>query len=119
MENSAKVLGKEGQDVVDTVTGKARSEIGEAGAAVTSKVDEIRSEATAGFRQAAARAQAMGKQGIDAATEFAGRARDTVSSASQSVIDYTRENPVKALAIAAVAGALLVTITKAIKASRD
>jgi ElaB/YqjD/DUF883 family membrane-anchored ribosome-binding protein len=65
------------------------------------------------------RAQAMGKRGLDAVTEAAGRARDTVSSASQSVIDYTRENPVKALTIAAVSGALLVTIAKAIRASRD
>jgi ElaB/YqjD/DUF883 family membrane-anchored ribosome-binding protein len=91
----------------------------DAGAALSGTVDEIRNEATPGFRRAAARAQAMGKQGVDAATEFAGRARDTVSSASQSVLDYTRENPVKALAIAAVSGAVLVTLAKAIKASRD
>lgn len=61
----------------------------------------------------------MGRQGVDAVTEFASRARDTASSASQSVIDYTKENPVKALAIAAVSGALLLTVAKAIKASRD
>lgn len=118
MENSAKAL-KQGQDLVGTASDNVRSGIGEAGAALASKVDEIQSDATAGFRKATARAQAMGKQGVDAATEFAGRARDTVSAASQSVIDYTRENPVKALAIAAVSGALLLTIAKAIRASRD
>jgi ElaB/YqjD/DUF883 family membrane-anchored ribosome-binding protein len=119
MENSVKALGKQAQALVDTATDKVHGGIREAGATLSSKVDDIGSDATPGLRQAAARAQAMGKQGLDAVTEAAGRARDTVSSVSQSVIDYTRENPVKALTIAAVSGALLVTIAKAIRASRD
>jgi ElaB/YqjD/DUF883 family membrane-anchored ribosome-binding protein len=119
MENSIKVSGKQGQALVDSATDKVGSAITDAGAALSRKGDEIRNDATTGFRQASARAQAMGKQSIDAVTEFAGRARDTASSASQSVIDYTRENPVKALAIAAVSGALLVTVAKAIRTARD
>jgi ElaB/YqjD/DUF883 family membrane-anchored ribosome-binding protein len=119
MENSVKVAGKQGQVLVDSAADKVRNGISDASAVLSNKVDEIRSDATHGVRQAAARAQAMGRQGVDAVTEFAGRARDTASSASQSVIDYTKENPVKALAIAAVSGALLVTVAKAIKSSRD
>jgi len=119
MENTVKTLGKQGPAVADTAIDKAQSGIREAGATLANKVDEIRGDATPGFRQAAARAQAMGKRGLDAVTDAAGRARDSVSSASQSIIDYTKENPVKALAIAAASGALLVTIVKAIKASRD
>ncbi|MGA2398090.1 MAG: hypothetical protein ABSG30_08535 [Steroidobacteraceae bacterium] len=119
MENSVKTLGKQGQALADTATDKVQGGIREAGATLSNKVDEIRDDAAPGFRQAAARAQAMGKQGLDAVTDVAGRARDTVSSASQSIIDYTKENPVKALAIAAVSGALLVTVARAIKASRD
>jgi ElaB/YqjD/DUF883 family membrane-anchored ribosome-binding protein len=119
MENSVKTPGKQGQAFVDTATDKVQGGIRDAEAILSNKVDEIRSDATTGFRQATARAQAMGKQGLDAVTGAAGRARDTVSSASQSVIDYTRENPVKALTIAAVSGGLLVAIAKAIRASRD
>jgi ElaB/YqjD/DUF883 family membrane-anchored ribosome-binding protein len=115
MENSVKTPGKPGHTFVDTATDKVQGGIRDAEATLSSKVDEIRSDATLGFRQATARAQAIGKQGLDAVT----RARDTVSSASQSVIDYTRENPVKALTIAAVSGGLLVAIANAIRASRD
>jgi uncharacterized membrane protein YeaQ/YmgE (transglycosylase-associated protein family) len=93
MENSVRASGKQGQAFVDTATDKVRSGISDAGATL--------------------------KQGVDAVTDFAGRARDTASSASRSVIDYTRENPVKALAIAAVSGAVLITIAKAIRGSRD
>ena len=65
-----------------------------------------RDAAAPGIRKAAARARAMGKQGFDAVSDAAGRARDTVSSTSESIINYTKENPVKALMIAVVSGAL-------------
>jgi ElaB/YqjD/DUF883 family membrane-anchored ribosome-binding protein len=119
MDNSAKTLAKQGQNLADIAADKVQGGIREAGAALSSKVDEIHADAAPGFRQTAARVQAMGKQGFDAVSEVAGRARDTVSSTSQSIIEYTKENPVKALAIAAASGALLVTLAKVIKASRD
>ena len=119
MDNSVKTIAKQGQSLADTAADKVQGGIREAGAALSSKVDEIRDDAGPGLRQTAARVQTLGKQGFDAVSEVAGRARDTISSASQSIIDYTKENPVKALAIAAVSGALFVAIVKAIKASRD
>ena len=66
MENTVKTLGKQGPAVADTAIDKAQSGIREAGATLANKVDEIRGDATPGFRQAAARAQAMGKRGLDA-----------------------------------------------------
>jgi ElaB/YqjD/DUF883 family membrane-anchored ribosome-binding protein len=119
MDNSVKTLAKQGQSLADAATDKVQGGIREAGATLSGKVDEIRSDAAPRARQTVDRVQAMGKQGFDAASEVAGRARDAISSTSQSIIDYTKENPVKALAIAAVSGALLVTVVKAIKASRD
>jgi ElaB/YqjD/DUF883 family membrane-anchored ribosome-binding protein len=93
MENSVKTPAKQGSALADSAADKVLSGIRDAQATVSSKVAAV--------------------------TEAAGRARDTVSSASRSVIDYTKENPVKELAIAAVSGALLVTIAKAIRAPRD
>lgn len=119
MDNSVKTIAKQGQSLADSAADKVQGGIREAGATLSSKVEEIRGDDAPGFRQTAARVQAMGKQGLDAVSEAAGRARDTVSATSQSVINYTKENPVKALAIAAVTGALLMTIARAIKASRD
>jgi ElaB/YqjD/DUF883 family membrane-anchored ribosome-binding protein len=119
MDNSVKTIAKQGQSLADTAADKVQGGIREAGATLSNKVDEIRGDAAPRIRQTADRVQAMGKQGYDAAGEVAGRARDAISSTSQSIIDYTKENPVKALAIAAVSGALLVALVKAIKASRD
>jgi ElaB/YqjD/DUF883 family membrane-anchored ribosome-binding protein len=119
MDNSVKTLAKQGQSVADSAADKVQGGTREAGATLSGKVDEIRSDAAPRIRQTVDRVQAMGKQGYDAASEVAGRAREAISSTSQSIIDYTKENPVKALAIAAVSGALLVTVVKAIKASRD
>jgi ElaB/YqjD/DUF883 family membrane-anchored ribosome-binding protein len=119
MDNSTKTLAKQGQSLADAATDKVQGGIREAGATLSSKVDEIRSDAAPGLRQTAARVQAMGKQGFDSLSDVAARARDTVSSTSESIISYTKENPVKALAIAAASGALLATVVKAIKASRE
>jgi ElaB/YqjD/DUF883 family membrane-anchored ribosome-binding protein len=64
-------------------------------------------KATPYFSRVAGQAQAFGKQSVDAA------------QASDSVISYTQENPVKALLIAAASGALLLTLINAITPSRD
>jgi ElaB/YqjD/DUF883 family membrane-anchored ribosome-binding protein len=63
--------------------------------------------------------QSMGKQGLDSITKMAGRARDAASNTSDSMISYTKKNPVQALAIAAASGALLYALVKALRSSRD
>ena len=115
MENAVNTFAKQGQGLADSAADKVQSGIRDASA----KVEELRSDAGPTIRKASARAQALGKQGYDAASDFAGRARDAASSTSQAVIDYTKENPVKALLIAAASGALLLTIAKVIKSARD
>jgi hypothetical protein len=67
----------------------------------------------------AGRAAAAGKQGLDAITETASQVRDVASDAAESIVAYTKKNPVKALAIAAVSGALFYTAIKALSHSRD
>jgi ElaB/YqjD/DUF883 family membrane-anchored ribosome-binding protein len=63
--------------------------------------------------------QSASRQGLDAITEMAGQARDVASSASDSIVTYTKKNPIKALAIAAASGALLYAAIKAMLPSRD
>ncbi len=76
-------------------------------------------KATPYFSRVAGQAQAFGKQSVDAVSDAALRVRKTASQASDSVISYTQENPVKALLIAAASGALLLTLINAITPSRD
>ncbi len=59
------------------------------------------------------------KQGMDALNDVRGRAKDAMSGASDSIISYTKENPVKALGIAAAAGMLAYALIKALIPSRD
>lgn len=64
-------------------------------------------------------AQSSAKQGLDSISSMAGRARDVASNTSDSMIGYTKKNPLKALAIAAASGALLYAVVKSLNPSRD
>ncbi len=89
------------------------------GQKIADTVDDLRAEATPALTKAISRAQSMGRQSIDAIGEMASQARDAASNASDSVVAYTKKNPVTALAIAAASGALLYAVIKALTPSRD
>ena len=89
------------------------------GQKITDKVDDLRGDVTSALTKAASRAQSMGRQSIDAISEVASQARDVASNASDSIVAYTKKNPVTALAIAAASGALLYAVIKALTPSRD
>ncbi|MGO9949685.1 MAG: hypothetical protein ACLPWG_22930 [Steroidobacteraceae bacterium] len=89
------------------------------GQKIADKVDDLRGDATSALTKAASRAQSMGRQSIDAISEVASQARDVASNASDSIVAYTKKNPVTALAIAAASGALLYAVIKALTPSRD
>jgi ElaB/YqjD/DUF883 family membrane-anchored ribosome-binding protein len=84
----------------------------EAGSSLSAKVDELRSDAAPVLKEAVGRAQAMGKQSISAVGDAASNATDTI-------IAYTRDNPVQALMIAAASGALLMALIQMRIPSRD
>jgi ElaB/YqjD/DUF883 family membrane-anchored ribosome-binding protein len=88
------------------------------GQTLTDKVDDLRGDAVPALKKAVSRAQAAGRQSIDAIGDLASQARDAAASASDSVAAYTRRNPVTALAIAAACGALLYAAIKALTPSR-
>lgn len=119
MENAVNTLGKQGQALANAAADKVQGGIRDAGTTLSNKVDELRDDAAPMIRRVTARAQAMGKQGFEAAGDAAERAREVASSTSKAVIEYTKENPVKALLIAAASGALLLALAKAIKSARD
>jgi len=89
------------------------------GQKIADKVDDLQGDATSALTKAASRAQSMGRQSIDAISEVASQARDVASNASDSIVAYTKKNPVTALAIAAASGALLYATIKSLTPSRD
>lgn len=111
MEKGSSDLLKQGASMAENGLGKVSGVIrdGErnakdAASTMGDKVDNLRT---------------MARQGIDTVKQSVQQTRDSVSESSEAVISYTQENPIKALMIAAVSGALVWTLLKAFAASRD
>ncbi len=76
----------------------------DAGASIVSKFDSVTGQA---------------KHGLDTVKDALKQARDSVFDSSEALVTYTKENPVKALLIAAASGALLWSVLKALTPSRE
>ncbi len=103
----------------NSVSGSFATTGQEAGNVLSSKLEDVRSDAGTAFNTGARRVQSASKQGLDAMSDMAGQARDVASNATDSIVAYTKKNPVKALAIAAASGAVLYGMIKALSPSRD
>lgn len=87
---------------------------------MTGTVDNLTEKAQGMTDKAAdAQAQATLSRGFDAVGDIADRARDMATNATDSIVSYTKKNPVKALAIAAVSGAFLYAAMRAYQSYRD
>jgi ElaB/YqjD/DUF883 family membrane-anchored ribosome-binding protein len=85
-----------------------------AGTVPSSKLENATSKVSDALSSGSKRVQSMGKQGLDAITDMTSQARDVAADAGDSIVAYTKKNPVKALTIAATAGALLYAAIKAL-----
>jgi ElaB/YqjD/DUF883 family membrane-anchored ribosome-binding protein len=127
MENSLTgSFARTSQALADKAADKAQSGIRVAqdtakgaGNVLSNKIEDVRSQAGTSVTRTSRRAKSMGKQGLDAISGMAGQARDVASNASESIVAYTKKNPVQALAIAAASGALLYAAIKVLSRSRD
>jgi ElaB/YqjD/DUF883 family membrane-anchored ribosome-binding protein len=127
MENSiTNNFAKSGQALADKAADRVQSGIRsaqdtatDAGNALSGKIDDLRTEAGPVLNKASDRARSTARQGWDSITDTARQARDVTSNAADSIVDYTKKNPVTALAIAAASGALLYAAVKILTPSRD
>jgi ElaB/YqjD/DUF883 family membrane-anchored ribosome-binding protein len=86
---------------------------------LSSKVGDVHDKAAPVIVEAAGRAQSRAQQSFDAISDIADQARDMAASATDSIVSYTKKNPVKALAIAAASGAVLYAAIKTFRSYRD
>jgi ElaB/YqjD/DUF883 family membrane-anchored ribosome-binding protein len=117
---------KSSQALADKTAGKvqagihgAKDSVKDAADALSSKVSIAQNSAGPLFRKASGRAQSAAQQSLDALNGMADQAREVVSSATDSVVSYTKKNPLQALAIAAASGALIYAALKAFRTYRD
>jgi ElaB/YqjD/DUF883 family membrane-anchored ribosome-binding protein len=114
-------LPDKGRDLVDKTADKAQAGLDTAkgyvtgaGESIANKVDALHSSASSTVDRVRDAAQNT----IDAADNATARVRGTVADATDSLVDYTRENPFTALLLAGAAGAVLVTLLRALTPSR-
>lgn len=107
MENSvASSFAKTGQALADKAVRKVQDGI------------DTAKDAGAAAAKTSERVQSTAKGALNTLADMATDARDFVSDASDSILSFTKENPVKSLAIAAASGALIYAALKAVRYSR-
>jgi len=118
VKNGQTLVHKAADKVQDGIRG-AQDSVQAAGTTLSGKVNDLRNDAGPALTKIAGQTQMLRRQGLDAISDATQRARDAASKASDSIVSYTKENPVKALMIAAASGALLLGIFKVLKVSRN
>lgn len=116
---TSQALADKATDKVQAGIRSAQQSVQEAGDSLSSRVTDVHDRAVPMVRKTGARAQSTVQQGFDAVSDIADQARDMAAGAADSIVSYTKRNPLQALAIAAASGALLYVAMKALRSYRD
>jgi ElaB/YqjD/DUF883 family membrane-anchored ribosome-binding protein len=123
---TSKPVAQQGQDLADTAAGSAQSAIRSTQRAADSaldrmseKVDEVRSQATPILNKVTSQAEAAARRGMEAVRDTSQQLREKAAQASDMTIGYVKDEPIKAMLIAAATGALLMGIISLMTRSRD
>jgi ElaB/YqjD/DUF883 family membrane-anchored ribosome-binding protein len=118
-------FGKRGQEFADETADKLQSGIrnakdtaNRAGDKLSESVENVRSSGQF-IGKAADKAQAAASQAMDSLNAANQTVRATASDVGDSVVSYTRDNPVTTILISAAVGALIATVVSALLPSRD
>jgi ElaB/YqjD/DUF883 family membrane-anchored ribosome-binding protein len=86
---------------------------------LSESVENIRSSSGQFIGKAADQAQSAASQAMDSLNAATEKVRATASDVGDSVVSYTRDNPVTTILISAAVGALIATVVSALLPSRD
>lgn len=121
MDTPSNTIVNSGKDMADTAASKIQSGIREAkrtvdkaGDQLSSKVGDLQTDSKPVIKRVRDQARSFAQGVRDTGRQF----RDAGSRASDSVISFTKENPVKTILFAAASGAALMTLFKSIAGSR-
>ena len=116
---TSQALADMASDKVQAGIRSAQQSAKDAGDSLASTVADVHDKAIPVIRNASGRAQSTLQQGFDTVSDIADQARDMAANTANSIVSYTKRNPVQALAIAATTGALLYVAIKALRSFRD
>ena len=86
---------------------------------LSDKVDDVRSQAAPMLNKVTSQAEAAARRGMDAVRDTSQQLRDKATQASDMTVAYVKDEPIKAMLIAAATGALLMGLISMIGRSRD
>lgn len=86
---------------------------------LAASVQDMRHEATPLLNRASGQASAIAHRGLDAIRESSHQLSEKTHHASDSTVHYIKEQPLKAMLIAAATGAALMAVVSVMSRSRD
>jgi ElaB/YqjD/DUF883 family membrane-anchored ribosome-binding protein len=86
---------------------------------LSAKVDEVRHQAAPMLSKVTSQAEAAARRGIDAVRDTSQQLRDKAVHVSDTTVAYVKDEPIKAMLIAAATGALLMGLISMMARSRD
>ena len=126
ISNNGKPLAQQGKEAVnkaaDSVQDGIRSTQRSASQAldkVADKADDMRSTAAPMLDKVGDQAQKLVQQGREVLQDTTKTVREKANQASDMAVAYTKDEPIKALLIAAASGALLMGLVSMMARSRD
>ena len=126
VSSTTKPLAQQGQDIADKAASNAQSAIRSTQKAadgaldnLSSKVDDLHDQAAPLLSRVSSQAEAAARRGIEAVRDTSQQLRDRALRASDTAVGYVKDEPIKAMLIAAATGALLMGIVALMSRSRD
>jgi ElaB/YqjD/DUF883 family membrane-anchored ribosome-binding protein len=124
--NTNKPVAQQGQDMADNASGAAQGAIRSTQRAadqaldrLSDKVDEARGQAAPLLNKVTSQAEAAARRGMDAVRDTSQQLRERAAQAQDMTVAYVKDEPIKAMLIAAATGAVLMGIVSMLGRSRD
>jgi ElaB/YqjD/DUF883 family membrane-anchored ribosome-binding protein len=124
--NTSKPLQQQGQDMADNAANAAQGAIKSTQRAgeqtldrLSDKVDDLRSQAAPLLNKVTSQAEAAARRGMEAVRDSSQQLRERALQAQDMTVAYVKDEPIKAMLIAAATGAVLMGIISMLGRSRD
>lgn len=123
---TAKNFSEQGQELADQAASRTQGAIRSTQRAadtaldkLSSTVEDVREQAAPLINRVSAQAESAARRGMDAVRDTSQHLRERALRASDSAVGYVKDEPVKAMLIAAATGALLMGLVALLSRSRD
>ena len=123
---TSKSAAQQGQDMADSAASTAQGAIrstqrttDQALGRLSDKVDDVRSQAAPLINKVTSQAEAAARRGMEAVRDTSQQLRERALQAQDMTVAYVKDEPMKAMLIAAATGALLMGIISMLGRSRD